>query len=362
MTQFAVTLLASFGVGALGVLLLRLLPTLRLQLTGLALLAVALPLVTVLVSGAVMFEMRDDLKILLLASGAATSVLVCAVALTRSIGRRVDELRGAAQQLARGDLEARAIPKGPAELAELAESFNEMAWNIDQLFDARRQLVAAASHDLRTPIAAIEAMHEAIEDGLVDVHEYLPALREQARTLRVLVDGLFELARIDAASLTLDLRETSIEGLVESSLRTVQVEALTRDIELVADFAAELPTARCAPEQIERVLANLLANALRYTSSGGAVSVRTDLLGEQIRVLVEDDGCGLSRDAQLRMFDRFWREDRARSSRTNSGLGLTIAKGLVEAHGGHIWAENRSEGGARVGFTLPVFDRTPARV
>ena len=354
MTQFGLTLVASFGVGALGVLLLRLLPTLRLQLAGLALLAVALPLVTVLVSGAVMFEMRDDLKILLLASGAATSVLVCAFALTRSIGKRVDELRGAAQQLARGDLEARAIPKGPAELAELAQSFNEMASNIDQLFEARRQLVAAASHDLRTPIAAIEAMHEAIEDGLVDVDEYLPALREQARALRILVDGLFELARIDGGSLTLDLRETPIEEVVRSCLRAAQVEALTRNVQLVADFAPGTPPVRCAPEQIERVLANLLTNALRYTPAGGAVAVRTEAAGDEVRVLVEDDGCGLSPRVQERMFERFWRDDRARSSRENSGLGLAIAKGLVDAHGGRIWAENRPEGGARVAFTLPA--------
>ena len=354
MTQFGLTLASSFGVGIVGVLLLRFLPTLRLQLAGLALLAVALPLVTVLVSGLVMFEMNADLKILFLASGAAMSVLVCAFALTRSIGRRVDELRQAAQRLAAGDLDARAVPKGPAELAELAGAFNEMAANIDQLFDARRQLVAAASHDLRTPIAAIEAMHEAIEDGLVSVDEYLPALREQARSLRVLVDGLFELARIDASALQLTLRDVSIEDVVGSCVRAVEVEALTHGVGLQTELAPGVPPVRCAPEQIERVLANLLTNALRYTPAGGAISVRTEAGPGEVRVLVEDDGTGLSTNAQARMFERFWREDRARSSRANSGLGLAIAKGLVEAHGGEIWAENRAEGGARVAFTLPL--------
>jgi two-component system, OmpR family, sensor histidine kinase SaeS len=353
-TQFAFTLAASFGVGMIGVLLLRFLPTLRLQLAGLALLALALPLVTVLVSGLVMFEMNADLKILFLASGAATSVLVCAFALTRSIGRRVDELREAAQQLAAGDLEARAVPRGPAELAELAAAFNEMAANIDQLFAARRQLVAAASHDLRTPIAAIEAMHEAIEDGLVDADEYLPALRAQARSLRVLIDGLFELARIDASTLQLTLRDVALGDVVETCVRAVEVEALTHGVDLQTDLDPRVPPVRCAPEQIERVLANLLTNALRHTPAGGAISVRTEADSSEVRVLVEDDGTGLSPDAQARMFERFWREDRARSSRANSGLGLAIAKGLVEAHGGRIWAENRLEGGARVAFTLPL--------
>jgi signal transduction histidine kinase len=353
-TQFGLTLVSSLAVGMIGVLLLRFLPTLRLQLAGLALLAVALPLVTVLVSGLVMFEMNADLKILFLASGAATSVLVCAFALTRSIGRRVDELRQAAQRVAAGELDARAVPKGPAELAELATAFNEMAANIDQLFDARRQLVAAASHDLRTPIAAIEAMHEAIEDGLVSVDEYLPALREQARSLRVLVDGLFELARIDASALKLTLRDVAIEDVVGSCVRAVEVEALKHGVDLQTELDPGVPPVRCAPEQIERVLANLLTNALRYTPAGRAISIKTEAGPREVRVLVEDGGSGLSLDAQARMFERFWREDRARSSRANSGLGLAIAKGLVEAHGGTIWAENRAEGGARVAFTLPL--------
>ena len=352
MTQFALTLMATLGVGFLAVYLLRLLPTLRLQLAGLALLAVTLPLITVLVSGLVMFHMQDDLKILALAAGAAASALLAAFALTRSIGRRVDALRSAAHGLAAGDLGARAAPSGPAELAELGRSFNEMAANIEQLFEARRQLVAAASHDLRTPIAAIEAMHEAIEDGLVDVHHYLPALRDQARTLRLLVDDLFELARIDAGALAFELGEAQLNPLVESCIRGLQAEAQTRGIRLEAHLDELLPPVRCAPEQIERVLANLLTNALRHTPSDGSIAVRAAPIDGRVLVSVEDDGEGLSAEALQRMFERFWRSDPARSSRGSSGLGLAIAKGLVEAHGGRIWAENRTEGGARVTFTL----------
>jgi signal transduction histidine kinase len=362
MTQFGLTLSLSFGFGILAVLLLRRLSTLRLQLAGLALVAVALPLVTVLVSGVVMFEMNADLKILFLASGAATSVLVCAFALTQSIGRRVDELRFAAHKLAAGDLEARALPQGPAELAELARAFNEMAANIDQLFEAQRQLVAAAGHDLRTPIAAIEAMHEAIEDGLVEADYYLPALREQALSLRVLVDGLFELARIDAGSFTVAFQSAAIDEIAETCMRTFEAEAVTKGVELAADFDPDAPPVRCAPQQVERVLANLLAYALRYTPRGGTIHVRTAAQANTVHVLVEDDGIGISPDAQERRFERFWREDRDRSSRENSGLGLEIERGLVEAHRGAIWAENRSEGGARVAFSLPVAARTLTRV
>jgi signal transduction histidine kinase len=362
MTQFTFTLVASVGIGMLGVLLLRLLPTLRLQLAGLALLAVALPLVTVLLSGLVMFHMHADFKVLVLSCGAAASVLFCAFILTRSIGRRVDELRRAAQELSSGNLHARAPTRGPSELAELATAFNEMAANIDRLFDSRRQLVAAASHDLRTPIAAIEAMHEAIEDGIVDVAHYLPALREQAHALRVLVDALFELARIDAGSMKMKLQVASLEEVLDGSLRAIEVEAITRDIDLHTDFDPTMPEVFCAPDQIKRVLANLLTNAIRVTPAGGSILLRTEARDHEVHILVEDDGTGLSRAAQERMFERFWRDDPARSSRENSGLGLAIAKGLVEAHGGKIWAENRSEGGARVAFSLPAATAVLAHV
>jgi signal transduction histidine kinase len=362
MTQFTLTLLASVSFGMVSVLGLRLLPTLRLQLTGLALLAVTLPLVTVLVSGLVMFQMHADLKVLALACAAAASILLCAFTLTRCIGRRVDELRRAAQQLSAGDLNARAVARGPAELSELAWAFNEMASNLNQLFESRRQLIAAASHDLRTPIAAIEAMHEAIEDGLVDVDYYLPALREQARALRVLVDGLFELARIDSASTKMQLQVASLDQVVDGCLRAIEVAAVTRDIALHTDFDPTMPRVCCAPDQIRRVVTNLLTNALRFTPAGGAIRVRTEARDEEVRVVVEDNGHGLSPQALERMFERFWRDDPARSSRENSGLGLAIAKGLIEAHGGRIWAENRSEGGARVAFSLPVAARALARV
>jgi two-component system, OmpR family, sensor histidine kinase SaeS len=354
LTQFVFTLAVTFGAGLVMLLLLRRLPTLRLQLAGLALLAVALPLATVLLSGVAMFHMHEDLKLLFLAAGAASSATFAALALTRSIGGRIHALRTAAQQLAAGDLQARAPVRGPAELAALGRAFNEMAADLEQLFDARRQLVAAASHDLRTPIAAIEAMHEAIEDGLVEPDYYLPSLRQQARRLHLLIDDLFELARIDAGSLAFELREAQLEALVESSLRAFEAQASLRHIRLDAKLERPLPPIRCAPDQIERVLANVLTNALRHTPADGSVAVVAEPVGNELRIHVEDDGSGLSPEALQRMFDHFWRDDPARGPQAGAGLGLAIAKGLVEAHGGRIWAENRAEGGARVSFSLPV--------
>lgn len=343
---------ATLGVGVGAALGLRLLPTVRLQLAGLAVLAVCLPLSAVLLSGWVMFHMGDDVKILAVSAASAAVAVVAGLVVGGSISGRIDRVRDASSALAEGDLSVRAPETGPAEVADLARSFNEMAESLERLFDARRELVAWASHDLRTPLANVQAMLEALEDGLVDPHESLPVLREQVRILALLVDDLFELARIDAGALTLELRDASVTGLVQACLRGVEADARRRGIALAADVDADVH-ARCAPDKVERVLLNLLTNALRHTPSDGAVAVQVEPRAGEVQVTVEDTGEGLGPEAEQRMFDRFWRGDPARSAR-GTGLGLAIARGLVEAHGGRIWAENRPGGGARVSFTLPA--------
>lgn len=356
MILFAVIVaVATLAAGLAAALLLRRLPTLRLQLTGLALTAVLLPLAAVLLSGAVMFSSGHDLTVLLVAGAAASAAVAAGLLLAATILRPVERLRFASTALARGDLGARAPTTGPAELAELARSFNDMAAQLEDLFDARRQLVAWASHDLRTPIASIQAMLEALEDGLAEPERYVPAMREQIRTLSLLVDDLFELARIDAGVLTLEIEETPLPRLIESCLRGLEAEAHARRVALEAHMDGAIPSVRCAPDKVERVLFNLLTNALRHTPSDGSVAVVVEPLREEVQVTVEDTGAGMPADSLRRMFDRFWRGDPARSRETGgAGLGLAIARGLVEAQGGRIWAENRPNGGAKISFTLPA--------
>jgi signal transduction histidine kinase len=162
------------------------------------------------------------------------------------------------------------------------------------------------------------------------------AARLAAGDLAMLVDDLFELARIDAGALTLELREARLRGLVDSCLRGLEPEASARGVRLEADVADI--EVRCAPEKIERVLLNLVTNALRHTPSDGAVAVHAEPVDGEVRVSVEDTGEGF---------------ERARDE-GGTGLGLAIARGLVEAHGGRIWAESPADGGARVFFTLPL--------
>jgi len=357
-TETAIVLaLSTLLVGVVAALLVRLLPTLRLQLIGLAVLAVSLPLGAVLASGWVMFHMQDDVKILAVSAASALSAVIGALLVARWILGPIDQLRLTSRQLATGDLAAR-VPalERPAELAELATSFNEMAANVEEIFDARRQLVAWASHDLRTPVAAIQAMVEALEDGLASSEEYLPAVREQVLGLSLLIDDLFELACIDAGALTLQLESTRVGDIVETCLRAVQAQARLQGVHLESRIDDRTPLIRAAPEKVERVLLNLLTNALRHTPSDGSVAVIVEPADEGVHVTVEDTGSGLATGAEVKIFERFWKADgaRSRSDGGGAGLGLSIARGLVEAHGGTIWAEPRPGGGARIVFALPL--------
>jgi signal transduction histidine kinase len=335
MILFAVLVaVATLGAGLLAAVIVRRAPTLRLQLVGLALVAVLLPLAAVVLSGVVMFQSGHDLTILAVAAASSTAALAAAALLARGINRPIEELRRTSAALAGGDLTARAEPEGALELRELADSLNETAANLEQLFEARRQLVAWASHDLRTPLASLQAMLEALEDGLASPDRYLPAMREQVQTLGMLIDDLFELARIDAGALRLELRDAPLTPLVETCLRGIEAEAEAKRVRLETRIDGSA-AARCAPRQVERVLYNLLTNALRHTPSDGSVAVLVEPNASEVRVTVEDTGEGMT-------------------ATDGGGLGLAIAQGLVRAQGGRVWAENRPGGGARVSFTLPA--------
>ncbi|MGH3142996.1 MAG: ATP-binding protein [Gaiellales bacterium] len=335
MILFAVLVAAAtLGAGLVAAVIVRRAPTLRLQLVGLALVAVLLPLDAVVLSGVVMFQSGHDLTILAVAAASSTAALAAAGLLARGIDRPIEELRRTSASLAGGDLTARAEPEGARELRDLADSLNETAANLEQLFEARRQLVAWASHDLRTPLASLQAMLEALEDGLAAPDRYLPAMREQVQTLGMLIDDLFELARIDAGALRLELRDAPLMPLVETCLRGIEAEAEAKRVRLETRVDGSA-AARCAPRQVERVLYNLLTNALRHTPSDGSVDVLVETNASEVRVTVEDTGEGMT-------------------ATDGGGLGLAIAQGLVRAQGGRVWAENRPGGGARVSFTLPA--------
>lgn len=353
MIGVAIIVVGAAAIALAVVLGVRILPTVRLQLAALALCCVVIPMGAVLLSGWVMFHMGDDVKFLAVAGAAAAAAVSAGLVLGRSVTSRINEVRRAAREFAYGDLTARTPVAGPTELAELADSFNDMASRLSELFDSRSELVAWAGHDLRTPIASLKAMLEAVEDGVAAPDELVPVVRKQVATLERLVEDLFEVAYMDTGALRLELREVEIAGVVRSCVADMSAEAQAAGIQLAAATNGPI-VARCAPEKIERVVRNLLSNALRHTPPDGAVVVSVESDDGYVKVVVEDTGEGLPAGARRRVFDRFWRGDTARTrASAGSGLGLTIARGLVNAHGGTIWAEPRAGGGTEVGFTLP---------
>ena len=339
---------------ALAVLLCRL-PSVRLQLTGLALLAVALPLASVMLSGLEVFHMGAQAGVLLVSAAAAATSIVGAILLTRNIVFHLERVRDASHELASGDLAARAPESGPTEVAELAASFNAMAGHVEEVFDTRRELVAWASHDLRAPITSLQAMLEAMEDGVVEPHHYLETLHGQVRLLSTLVDDLFEMACIDSGAITLAVEPVELGVLVEGFLQRYELEARALGVRVRTVVRDEHAWALCAPDKVERVLTNIVTNALRHTPSGGVVTASVTSGAGAVFVSLEDSGAGVADGERERIFEPFWRGDPARApSIGGAGLGLAIARGLIDAQNGRIWAETPTRGGTRICFALPA--------
>lgn len=379
----------SLGVGAVGLFWLRRgRGRLWRQVTLAYTLGVGIAILNVFLTAQQMFISYDhDLPLLvLLLLFAAVVSLVLGYALARALEQRVLSLHLGAKALAAGDLSVRVDVSGADELAALATEFNRMAEQLaaaaeerTRIEAARRDLVAAISHDLRTPLASLRAMTDALADGLVDdpatTARYLATMRGRIGHLSSLIDDLFELAQIDAGALRLDLQRASIGDLVSDTLEGLRPQAGAKSVQLQGSIAPGVETVLIAPQKIERVLYNLVTNAIRHTPSDGVVTITvspvsgsdrendsayaasaplsTRACSSWVMVEVADTGEGIAPEDLPRVFDRFYRGEKSRSLATGgAGLGLAIARGIVEAHGGRIWIKSAPEHGTRICFTL----------
>lgn len=219
----------------------------------------------------------------------------------------------------------------------------------------RRQMVAAVSHDLRTPIASLRLLVEAIDDEIVDGEtrrRYLATMQTHIHSLSAMIDDLFELSRIEAGDIDWSMRQVELALLVDETVAAMQPEAGAKGVAIHTQLAEEL-SARVDPEKIQRVLFNLIRNAIRHTPADGSVTVRAEAGGGGVEIEIADSGDGIPPSERERVFDAFFRggEDASRHS-DGAGLGLAVSRAIVETHGGRIWLAP-AERGARVRFSLP---------
>jgi signal transduction histidine kinase len=222
-----------------------------------------------------------------------------------------------------------------------------------QIEEARRQMVAAVSHDLRTPLASLRLLVEAIDDGVAtgETRErYLGEMRTHVEALTALIDDLFELSRIEAREISWTMRQVELRELIGETVAAMRAPAEARGVALSAVLPAEAVLAEANAEKVQRVLFNLIQNAIRHTPADGSVTVRARMAGAGVEVEVADEGEGIPAADGERVFEAFYRGDESRSEE-GAGLGLAISRAIVEAHGGRIWLDDSGHG-ARIRFTL----------
>jgi signal transduction histidine kinase len=341
---------ASLGVGTLALLAAaRWAPTLSVKIAIASLFATAVGVVNVLIMPLLMFQEASDRIILVIT---LLYFFVLSIAFTALVAvittRRLEALHTGALRLAGGDLSTRVHLDGQDEVADLGRAFNRMSEDLERSFSrqqhmevARRELVAAVSHDLRTPVASIRAMTEALIDGVVadpeTSSEYLRRIRRETERLGSLIDDLFEMARIESGSLELRLSEVPVGELVVETVQSLRAQADDKGVDLTVRCVGEVPTLTLDGPRMQRVIANLVDNALRHTPRGGSVSVEVKGETGHVAVTIADTGEGIAVDDQTRIFDRFYRGEKSRSRETGGvGLGLAIARGIVEAHRGSL--------------------------
>jgi signal transduction histidine kinase len=282
--------------------------------------------------------------------------LVLTLVLSRRIVAPVKVLTAAAAKLGRGDFSQRVPIKGKGEIAELAQAFNSMADDLERDEKLRQSLVADTAHELRTPLTNLRGYLEAIKEEVIKPDTAtISSLYDEATLLTRLVDDLQELALADASELKLVKQPENIITVINQAIVSFQSQAKDKGLMLVVEGPESLPAAEIDSQRIGQVLHNLIANAVVHTTSGGTITVSGRESGEYLEVSVTDTGEGIPAEDLPNIFERFYRVDKSRSRRTGgSGLGLTIAKRIVEAHGGDITASSEPGKGSRFTFTVPV--------
>jgi signal transduction histidine kinase len=278
--------------------------------------------------------------------------------LAHRIAGPIQEMRAATARMAAGELDQRVPVRTADELGDLARSLNYMASELERLDAMRREFVADASHELRTPVAnlavAVEVLRGSVEAFGPTVAPLLDAVEREVERLRVLVENLLDLSAIESGRVQLRMAPTDVAHLTRETVESFSARAAQAGIALEYVGPVRSLSARADPDRMRQVIGNLIDNALKFTPRGGRVILSAAEYRGHITISVDDTGLGIPPEDIPHIFDRFFKADRSRSGRRGAGLGLAIARHLMTAQGGEIRAENRVEGGARFVVTLTV--------
>jgi signal transduction histidine kinase len=333
---------------------------LRRQLGGLGLLATVQLAVAVALFAELMFVSAHDAFFMALAAGYAAAI---ALGTARLLARRaladLDAVQAALGEVAAGARDVHLDVRGSDELAGLATAVEAMVAKIAAEESARRELVASVSHDLRTPITTLRLITEGLEDGIFEpsrVREQLGLISTHVRALGTLIDDLFELSRLQAADVHWSISQVHLDHLVHETIEAMRPHAEAGRVDVRAELDAELAPARGNPEQLQRVLFNLIQNAIRHTPADGTVVVRAArTAGPTLEVEVADSGAGIEPALRELVFEPFTQgPSRVAGKAGSAGLGLAITRAIVTAHGGDIWVADAGPG-TRIRFRLPVY-------
>ena len=343
-------------------------PTLRWTLLGGYGLASILTFFNVWFSAQLMFASQHDLMlaiVLLVFAGGIAMIL--GYFLSSTVTERIHLLKGAAEKLASGDLQTRVLVTGHDEVAALSVTFNKMAEQLQgadrkqrELEAMRRDLIAWVGHDLQTPLASMRAVLEALYDGVVDepemVKRYLLIAQRDVMSLSALIDDLFQMSQLDAGGFPLHRAPSSLSDLVSDTLESFSQLAKQQEIMLEGQVESDVDPVVMDTQAIGRVFNNIISNALRHTPAHGRVSVWVRRSASGVEVTVSDTGEGIRAQDIPHIFERFYRGDASRSrsrGTAGAGLGLAIARGIVQAHGGEIYAQSEPGKGTQFTFRIP---------
>jgi histidine kinase len=309
------------------------------------------------------FRAAVNESLLLAASAATVAAVVISLLVTRRVVAPVRQMMVASRRIAEGNYAERVQVRGAPEpdemdeLDQLAVTFNQMADKLERTEAMRRQLIGDVAHELRTPLSTIKGSVEGLMDGVLEPTEAnLHQIYREADRLQRLVGDLQELSRVEAGAFELHRKAVEVEELVSSAAERLAGQFDEKGVRLEIDLGADLPKVLADPDRIGQVMLNLLGNALQYTPSGRAVEVQARRSDRFVEIEIRDEGIGIPAEHLPHVFTRFYRVDRSRSrAGGGSGIGLTIAKHLVEAHGGRIRASSPGSGkGSSFTFTLPL--------